>query len=54
MKSRTEDPKLLGAVFRNIIARDAQRRFVVPCTIMMTARSFTLISIFWPNKGKIY
>ena len=47
MKSHTEDTKVLGAAFQNIIARETQHpRFVLPCTIMMTARRFTSFPFF--------
>jgi hypothetical protein len=53
MKSHTEDPKILGAAFQNIIARDAQHpRFVLPCTIMLTARRFTSVTSFGRIKEK--
>ena len=53
MKSRTEDPKVLGAAFQNTIARVAQHsRFVLPCIITVTATGFTSVPFLGRIKEK--
>jgi len=56
MKNHKEDPKVLGAALRNIIAREAPNPpppiFVVPCTVMTTASGLTSFPYFDRIKEK--